>query len=149
MGDVLFRDESARVVSRAQSSYAPDMTQESIPGCLSHPPEDLGAQFFFTHFTCDEPPYSKEHHSWLLGLYYNDANQAFKAAVEAIGMVALANIYYAPEIASISKERYWRALVATQNALEDMDQSVADSTLMAVLSLGMYEVSMAFWSMIS
>lgn len=141
MGDVLFRDESARVIRKSQPAYEHEvMARETISAHISHPPEDIGAQFYFTNFTCGEPPLSEEHQSWLQRLYFTSAPTPFTAAVEAVGMVALANVYYAPDIASAAKQRYWKALIATKEALQDPHQSIADSTLMAVLSLGTYEV---------
>lgn len=142
MGDVLFRDESARVIRKSQTAFEHGlMPRETIAAHISQPPEDVGAQFYFSNFTCGEPPLSEEHRSWLQTLYFTSSRTPFTAAVEAVGMVALANVYYAPDIATAARQRYWKALIATKEALQDPNQSVADSTLMAVLSLGTYEVS--------
>lgn len=140
--DASFRDESNRIIRKAHATYEPNVSTQQLPARNpSHPIEDIGAQFFFAKYACDEPPLSKEYCSWLLKTYYEDSlDYPFRAAIEAVGMGALSNIYYAPDVAAQSKQKYCRALKATQLALNDPIQSVTDATLVAVLSLGMYEV---------
>lgn len=58
-------------------------------------------------------------------------------------MAGISNISDAPEVASKSKRQYGRALAALNQALNDPTQALADTTLMAVILLGLYEVDWA------
>ncbi|KXH47969.1 hypothetical protein CNYM01_02557 [Colletotrichum nymphaeae SA-01] len=53
-------------------------------------------------------------------------------------MAAISNISNAPEIVLRAKERYGQALKATNVALYDPAQATADTTLMAILLLGLF-----------
>lgn len=55
-------------------------------------------------------------------------------------MAAISNISNAPEIVQRAKERYGQALKATNVALYDPAQATADTTLMAILLLGLFVV---------
>jgi hypothetical protein len=55
-------------------------------------------------------------------------------------MSAISNTRYAPDIAARARENYGRVLAATTRALSSPVGAVADTTLMAVLLLGLYEV---------
>ncbi len=122
----------------ALSAHPPAAT---ISPSLSHPITEIGACFFFANYTCDEPPFSKDYHAWLTRTYYADrSNHAVRAAIEAAGMAGISNTSYAPGVAAKSKEQYGRALVATQRALDDPAETMADTTLLAVMFLGLFEV---------
>ncbi|RFU24558.1 hypothetical protein B7463_g11781, partial [Scytalidium lignicola] len=165
--DIMFRDESERIIRKASKLYMenkielprlPAMldtnpTSSSIPSCSSLPPStsisrtlgqplnEIGAHFFFANYTCNEPPLSDSYHAWLIQIYREDStNHALRAAIKAAGMAGIANIFYAPDVASKSKEEYGRALTATKKALADPAESVADTTLLAVILLGFFEL---------
>jgi hypothetical protein len=59
--------------------------------------------------------------------------------MEAVGMAGISNVYYAPHVLSKSREHYGRALAALNHALKSPVEAVADTTLMAVILLGMFE----------
>jgi hypothetical protein len=61
-------------------------------------------------------------------------------------MVGISNVSYAPEVAAKAKVQYGRVLSAASQSLEDTVLSTADSTLMIVLLLGLFEfVSFDSW----
>jgi hypothetical protein len=105
------------------------------------PTYQVAVQFFFAHYTCEEPPLSKEYQEWLWKEYYHDPpHHALRAAIEATGMAGLSNKFYAPEIASESHKKYGKALQATKLALCNPIESVTDTSLVTVIALCLYEV---------
>ncbi|KAF2867965.1 hypothetical protein BDV95DRAFT_166335 [Massariosphaeria phaeospora] len=153
LSDVIFRNETGRVIrlaraSQAESRFGWQVAISHQPSLftttqLSPPPiNEVGAGFFFSNLTCDEPPFSKSYHAWLVGLYYNSCpNPALRDAIEAAGMAAMSNKFYEPAVASKSKELYGKALSATRHTLGDSGLSLTDSTLLTVIILGLFEVS--------
>jgi len=108
---------------------------------LSQPTKDLAVCFFFTKYAYNESPSPEAYYSWLTQAYCRDPpNYAPRAAIEATGMAGISNISYAPQLAAKSKEWYGRALSATKQCLSHPVDSVAETTLMAVILLGLFEV---------
>lgn len=169
LDDVLFRDESARIIRNArrldqsqvisvqqtlvvspQRSTSNKLTSTStppipyhLPLSISPPPlqpiSELGASFFFTKYTFNEPPFCTEYHDWLIQSYSEDGH-ILRAAIEAVGMAGISNVSDAPDAACKSKSQCGRALAGLNQALNDPTQALADTTLMAVILLGLYEV---------
>lgn len=108
---------------------------------LSQPLVELGLNFFFTRYTFDQPPFSQDYSQWLKWSCSGyTPNNSLRAAIEAVGMAALANVFHAPNAASRSKKQYSKALMATKRALNDPLLALADETMMAIILLGQYEV---------
>jgi hypothetical protein len=162
LNDILFRDESARVIRKSRKGAIQSLNKYSergrvhpsnaplcnlqprvdIPPAIVSPIEEVAAQFFFTHYTCDQPPLSFAHNAWLLEAYYgSQTNHGLRAAVEAAGMAAMSTAFCATEVEIRSKERYAQALATTNLALSDPAKMTADTTLMCVIVLGVFEVS--------
>jgi hypothetical protein len=113
----------------------------TIPYPLSHAVNDLGANFFFSKYIFDEPPFSNDYNMWLAQSYAEvSRHRVLRAAIEAVGMAGLSNVSYAPRLESKSKQHYGEVLAAVKQALSDPVQATADTTFMAVLLLGLYEV---------
>lgn len=130
------------IPQRSESKNFNFLPFTSMSYALSQPINELGAHFFFANYTCDEPPLSEAYHSWLTKTYFEDRpNHALRAAIEAAGMAGISNKFYAPHVAFKSKGQYGRALAATKQALSDPVESVADTTLIAVILLGLFEVT--------
>ena len=58
-------------------------------------------------------------------------------------MAGISNVFHAPHVASKSKEQYYEGLAAMKQALNDPVQAIADTTFMAVILLGLFEVLQA------
>lgn len=113
----------------------------SISYGLSQPLVELGLNFFFTRYTFDQSPFSQDYSQWLKrSCSWHTPNTSLRAAIEAVGMAALANVFHAPKAASRSKKQYSKALMATKQALNDPVLALADETMMAIILLGQYEV---------
>jgi hypothetical protein len=144
MNDVIFRDESARIIRKTHKlPVQGQLAQQStaIAHSLSQPVTELAAQFFFVNYTCNEPPLSEGYHAWLTQAYHQDSpDSGLRAAIQAAGMAGISNTSYAPQISAQSKAQYGRALNALKQALINPMQATADITLMTVILLGLFEV---------
>lgn len=99
------------------------------------------ANFFFTKYTFLEPPFSKDNIGWLARSYLEDvANPVLRLVIEAIGMSGISNVFHAPNVASKARKQYCTAMAAMKQSLDDPIQAVADTTFMAVMLFGLFEV---------
>ena len=150
LNEVVFRDETRRIVQRVRQSQ---QSNSGLPRCtVSEPPQtisypvsqpatELGVNFFFAKYIFKEPPFYSDHCAWLTQSYIEPRSQnVLRAAIEAVGMAGLSNAFHAPHVESASREKYRQALIALQQALNDRGQALADTTLMAVILLGLFEV---------
>lgn len=159
MTDVLFRDESERIVRRVRvlngdmhepplsalstSSTSASPSTAVISHSLSQPVTELAANFFFSkYYACDGPPPPDGFPHWLAQSYCHLApSHALRAVIEATGMAGISNVHNAPELASRSKQQYGRALESLQRALSDPVEAMADTTLVTVSLFGLFEVT--------
>ncbi|GKZ36594.1 hypothetical protein AbraIFM66950_007747 [Aspergillus brasiliensis] len=79
--------------------------------------------------------------SYLPHLLSTNPSPALQATIKAAGLESMARINRLPELKRAAGEQYGRALVATNNALQDPVSATSDSTLGAVILLGMYELN--------
>ncbi|KAJ5606209.1 C6 zinc finger domain protein [Penicillium lagena] len=68
-----------------------------------------------------------------------DPSPALQAAIKAIGLASMSNARMSAELMRAARKEYSTALLATNSALQDPIQFKSDSTLAAVMLLGMYE----------
>lgn len=166
----MFRDETVRVKQKVLSVVRPVtvITSDDSPKSISTVDvdeldmmetshlstmmptthvKDVAAGFYFTNYTFVAPPLSTEYNEWLTEAYQNDRPSGIlRSIIDAVGLAALANIYYAPQIATISKEKYCHALSSMRSALQDPVVAKEDTTFMTVILLGLYEtVNLATW----
>ncbi|KAK1636083.1 hypothetical protein BDP81DRAFT_429010 [Colletotrichum phormii] len=138
--DLVFRDERQRIRRKL-----------GVEGTLSKPRklpinyalcldiEDRAVPFFFTHYTTTGPPFCDSYQSWLAETYREESpHNLVRHSIQAVGMAAISNVSNAPEVVLRAKERYGQALKATNMALHDPSQATADTTLMAILLLGLF-----------
>ena len=171
LDDVRFRDESDRIIRKARqigdskpnsisttsnspmfsqntgttsgsSSLTSPLSPVNISFPLSLPITDLGANFFFTKYTFNEPPFSTSYHSWLTQSYFEDGpSHCLRTVIEAVGMAGISNISHTPQLASKAKEQYCNALIAMKKDLDDPNLALADTTFLAAILLGLFEVT--------
>ena len=155
LDQVIFRDESERIIRKVRERESTAiLTQEtvamtagisphspSIPCPLSQPINELGVNFFFAKYVSNEPPFASNYRAWLTQSYIEARpNHVLRAAIEAVGMAGLSNVFYAPQVESKSKAQYCKALAAMAQALSNSAQAIADTTFMAVILFGLLEV---------
>jgi len=109
---------------------------------LSMPLSDQATYFFFAHYVPSEPPFSNIYLKWLSRLYWwESSGQILHSVVESVGMAGIANVYHASDLMIKARHQYGRALTIINEALSDPVEVKADSTIVAILLLGLFEVS--------
>ena len=104
---------------------------------------EAAASFFFAKYAASHHPASDDYHGWLTQSYNGShIGSALRAAIEAVGLAGLSNVSYTPQIACLSKKVCNEAVAATKRALDSPTEAIADTTLMAVILLGLYEVEL-------
>ncbi|UNI13607.1 hypothetical protein JDV02_000334 [Purpureocillium takamizusanense] len=157
---VRFRDDTRRTMlkARGRRTQASDGTQvggqvvlspclsarasgngsgSSIPPAIPVSHHELSVSFYFAKYAFHEVPLSEAYRSWLTGSYHDAP--VLSAAIEAVGMAGLANVSLAPHLEIQARKRYSEALASTQKALNDASSAADDTTLMAVILLGLFE----------
>ncbi|KKK26308.1 hypothetical protein ARAM_001563 [Aspergillus rambellii] len=139
--EILFRDESSRIIGKARRVARSDMPGLPMSYALSQDPNTLAGNFFFARYNSfSGPPYCPEP-DWLAQSYLEESpSNAIREVIEAVGLAAMSNISYAPDIAYKANQQYCRALVAMNQALDDPGTAIADASLMCVILLGLFEV---------
>ncbi|KAF2656273.1 hypothetical protein K491DRAFT_392766 [Lophiostoma macrostomum CBS 122681] len=159
---VMFRDQSASVVERAQKRQLSEQVMQKeeftkpnlstnlvecssshqLPISPCHAIEASGAAFFFAQYTIfNEPPFTGTFHNWVYESYCTSDSKSFlRLAIEAVGTAGLSNGFFAPHVAKKSREKYGKALSAVNKALDDTAQVYDDSTLLTIILLGIYEM---------
>ncbi|KAH8698527.1 hypothetical protein BGW36DRAFT_460428 [Talaromyces proteolyticus] len=168
LNQVLFRLENSRIIRRACKTEQPNsglvpakttLSQDNpLPNSyleeilkwfhsgitypLLQPVDELGANFFFTKYTYNSPPYDTDYHDWLMQSYLDEGpSRALRAGIEAVGLAGISNTSsHAPYITRKSKEKYGEAMAVVKEALNDPVRAMEDSTLMTVLLLGVFEI---------
>jgi hypothetical protein len=67
-------------------------------------------------------------------------SHVLQLAIDAVGTAGIFNVFNAPHVASKSKEQYCEALAAMKQILDDPVQAIANTTFMAIILLGVFEV---------
>ena len=117
-----------------------------VPRSLVMSIEDQGSSFFFHNFVTSEatPPTS---YSVFLPRLYNVTlmkgaiGNPLPDVITAIGMAGISNLQSSPDGMVATREKHTRALRTLNAALQDPRTAKADTTLMAVILMGLFEVS--------
>ena len=115
------------------------------PCALSVPIESQAMCYFFQNYVSEGSQPSKGYFNYLSSIFSsnNEVGSSLVDAVVSLGMVGLSNTKHASQIMIPAKERYNLALQATNSALGHEEDAKADQTLITVMLLGLYEVSIA------
>lgn len=141
-GTLRIYDQSAEVASKAQARGGPiqQSPAEESPSTLSlnYSPisDDQRAMSYIIPYYV-----GTDQHRGLLrflpSLLQNDPSPALKASAKAIGLLGMTRM---PHVKQRARKEHIIALRATNSALRDPTTATSDSTLGAVLLLGLYEV---------
>lgn len=117
-------------------------TPTSSPPCqsLTVPTWQLARGYMYTNFMI------KSHHHGtylpcLAGLAERWPSSALPAAITAVGLAALANIYQSPQAMVEARQECTAAISLTRQALNDPLAARRDDVLAAVVMLSIFEVS--------
>ncbi|KAK7747378.1 hypothetical protein SLS53_001632 [Cytospora paraplurivora] len=164
LGQVLFRDESARTIEkarrhvqvegrdvlrcgrlqsqqipRAQGPKAVLYSEMSLVRTLQWPLGQTAAAFFLDNFVVKGPILSDTNHDLLVGICRDHSESAASYAIEAVGLAGLSNVHRDHQLRVEARKRYGRALTKTNCSLSDPAEATSDLTAMAVLFLGQFE----------
>lgn len=168
---LMFRDETVKVAGRVEarkkdrSASPPDVaalarsrrTSPDSPGTLilltrqslSRSPvrtiEDEAINFFFYHYVIQDHQYAKGLFDFLPNLYQRAVatNEPLGEIVKASGMAGIANLKRSSDIEADARAKQTIVLRSVNLSLQNPGKAISDSTMMAVLLLGLFEVSIS------
>lgn len=132
-------------INTTNTSAAPIQTVEhtavAIRG-LSVSLEDQATYYFFHNFVSEGPGDVTAYSHMLPTLYrQNSSFSVLPKIVDAIGLASISNVKHAPELMIVAGQKYAGALRAITASIQDSKQASTDQTLIAVMLLGLFEVS--------
>lgn len=126
------------------------LTSPSLVGSISSielgtSVEDQATAFFFRNYVLKEEKYHSGNFQYLTEVYgRQEVGECLSDSVVALGMVGLSNFWKASSIMSTATAKYNSALRLVSSRLRDVDEAKSDQTLITVMLLGLYEVSLLF-----
>lgn len=148
--ELVFRDDTDKTIKRAREKKAKNTATPDIapPTCSLTPRvDDLGVNYFVRHFVIGGRADARGCLNYIPSIYHADGEQStLVASMSAVGLVALANASQHPELASHARAKYLEAIRNVNAALASPIESIKDSTLMSVISLGIFEHVSAYES---
>ena len=98
----------------------------------------MGVNYFLKDFVCGGRSPSRGYLNYIPTVYSPDAEHpTLSTSMAAVGLVALAS--QQPELIRHARAKYSEAIHRVNNALASPDEALKDSTLMSVISLGVFE----------
>jgi hypothetical protein len=146
--ELVFRDQTNHIIKRskkknaakkAASDEATKVTYSLPPACGMRPSlDELGLNYFLQDFVIGGRSPSRGYLNYIPTTYSADAeNPTLVTSMAAVGLVALAA--QQPELVTHARAKYSQAIRHVNSALASPDEAVKDSTLMSVISLGVFE----------
>lgn len=144
--DLLFRDQTSHTIRRSKAKTAkkkaspkgtptPPLTRTPTPNI-----DDIGVNYFVNNFVTGGHSSSQGHLNYISTVYgFDGQHPTLVASMAAVGLVALANSAQQPALVSHARAKYSEAIQLVNLALASPVDSVKDSTLMSVISLGVFE----------
>ncbi|KAF9894970.1 hypothetical protein FE257_004594 [Aspergillus nanangensis] len=144
--DLVFRDQTSHTIRRSQKKWA-ETAALADPHDLPPPThslrpriDEIGVNHFLRHFVIGGPSPSRGYLNYVPSVYHVDGEHpALMASMAAVGLVALSNSTHQPDLASHARAKYAEAIRNVNSALASPVESIKDSTLMSVISLGVFE----------
>jgi hypothetical protein len=104
--------------------------------------EEFATCFFFKNYALDDHSFSSGTFHYLTDIYRRETvSTPLADAVVSIGTAGLAHFYKDPSVMVNANRNYSSALSSVSILLRDSTSAKEDQTLMAVVLLGVYEVS--------
>lgn len=102
--------------------------------------EDQAAGFFFAHYVIGNRNLPRGHFEYLPAMYHQSGvGQALRTSLLATGLAGFANTVQSQELMKTAGQWHVSALASTNAALRSPTDATKDTTLIAVLILGIYE----------
>lgn len=164
--ELVFHDQTSKTIKRSKAKRANNTASDTttttatttttttanhlppLPHSTLKPSvDDLGINYFFRHFVVGDRSNARGCLNYVPSVYHADGAQStLVASMAAVGLVALANSTQRPELASHARVKYLQAIHLVSAALASPVECVKDSTLMSVISLGVFEHVSAYES---
>ncbi|KAJ5973941.1 hypothetical protein N7481_011151 [Penicillium waksmanii] len=154
--DLVFRDQTSHTIKRSKKSPAGNNTISSeltTPPTTTHshsprspPPargpdpnlDEIGVNYFLQDFVAGGRVPSRGYLNYIPTVYSPDSEHpTLITSMAAVGLIALATRQ--PELAAHARAKYSEAIRYVNNAIASPTESIKDSTLMSVISLGVFE----------
>ncbi|KAK4867607.1 hypothetical protein LT330_001117 [Penicillium expansum] len=138
---LVFRDQTDHTIKRSKKIETESATDKlpSPARRLNPSADEIGVNYFFRNFVVDQTS-SRGCLNYIPSVFRDDGGHpTLVASMAAVGLVALANSTQQSELASIARAKYTEAIHNVNTALASPIDSLKDSTLMSVISLGVFE----------
>lgn len=136
--ELVFRDQTHHTIKRSRKERAKRNSPVPSSGLVPNL-DEIGINYFLHNFVIGHCP-SRGHLNYLSTVYTTDGkNPTLLTSMAAVGLVALAKSTQQPELVSHACAKYWEAIRNVNLALASPVESVKDSVLMSIISLGVFE----------
>ena len=128
-------------IAHRPAAELPVVTFQSPSAGLMAPIIDQGINYFMSRFSIgmDEPPvHSKDYHRHLAT---NGFHPLVATAMVALGLAGVANFYTDATLKRKATSWYLDAIKMTNEAISSPDQVKSDTTLLAIMILGLFEAT--------
>ncbi|KAJ5569504.1 transcriptional regulator family: Fungal Specific TF [Penicillium hispanicum] len=143
---LVFRDQTDRTIKRSKEKRTKKVARTQVvhspPSIYSLSPsmDDVGVNYFLRNFVVGGKPLARGCLNYIPSVYRADGEHpTLVTSMAAVGLVALANSTQQPSLVSHARAKYTEAIHRVNAALASPVESVRDSTLMSVISLGVFE----------
>ncbi|KAJ5698617.1 transcriptional regulator family: Fungal Specific TF [Penicillium macrosclerotiorum] len=140
--ELVFRDQTSHTIKRSQEKDAKRNRKSTSPPIRPPTPElnEVGVNYFLCSFVNGGGQSSRGYLNYIPSVYFAEGEHPIlTTSMAAVGLVALANSTRQPWLAVRARAKYADAISRVNAALASPVESVKDSTLMAVISLGVFE----------
>ncbi|KAL2823979.1 hypothetical protein BDW59DRAFT_147991 [Aspergillus cavernicola] len=144
--ELVFRDQTDHTIQRSNEKRAKRTASTGAnhspppPRGLSPSIDEIGVNYFLHNFVIGGQSPSRGFLNYIPPIFSADGEHpTLVASMAAVGLVALANSTQQPELVSHARVKYSEAIRNVNTALTSPVESVKDSTLMSVISLGVFE----------
>ncbi|KAL4786418.1 hypothetical protein BJX76DRAFT_365802 [Aspergillus varians] len=142
--ELVFRNQTDQTIQRSKlqkTKANPNKPSITPPLCSLGPNLDqIGVNYFLHHFVTSDHSHSRGYLNYVPAVFTADGGHpTLVASMAAVGLMALANSKQQPELVSQARVKYSEAICCVNAALASPVDSLQDSTLMSVISLGVFE----------
>ncbi|KAE8148362.1 hypothetical protein BDV25DRAFT_168540 [Aspergillus avenaceus] len=148
--DLVFRNQTDHTIKRSKEIRAKRDNKATVArGVHSDPhpsagfspnPNEIGVNYFFHYFVTGCQSSSRGYLNYIPAVWTADGHHpTLVASIAAVGLVTLANTTRQPTLAKHARAKYTEAIEQVNLALASPTESIKDSTLMSVISLGLFE----------
>lgn len=150
--DLVFRDQTSHTIKRSKKSPRENGTSLSkLTPTVAHSPhssppargpdpslDEIGVNYFLQDFVAGGRVPTRGYLNYIPTVYSPDSEHpTLITSMAAVGLVALSSRQ--PELTHHARAKYSEAIRLVNNAIASPTESVKDSTLMSVISLGVFE----------